>query len=145
MKKIVVLLLIGVMFLALGCAGQEQPKAGETPPLEIMHGEILTAEREAAVREFIAAFEEMGMFSFYTMTENKDALEVWLDVGDEPITPEAVKGLTDGMIRDLAELFDGKVPVRLAALQKGEGDEVTCFGTSIYSSETKEVTYESLQ
>lgn len=141
MKKYLVLLTV-VIFLVVGCASEEVPEAGEAPPVTITHGEILTEEREAAVRGHIAKFKETGMFEFYTILENEDALEVWLDVGEEPITDNAVKGLTDGLVRELAALFDNEVPIRLTALQKS-GDEVEQFGISIFSPKTGEVTYES--
>ena len=141
MKKYLVLLALVMLFM-VGCAREEAPEVREVPPVTITHGEILTEEREEAVREHIDRFKETGMFEFYTMLENGKALEVWIDVGDEPITDNAVKGLTDGLIRELAALFDNKVPIRLTALQKS-GSEFIQFGTSVFSPKTEEVTYES--
>jgi PBP1b-binding outer membrane lipoprotein LpoB len=143
MKKYLVLLIIVVLFVT-GCAREEAANGNEVPPATITYGKILTEEREAVIRDFVTTFEEMGMFKLYTMVENKNALEIWLDVGDEPITSDAVKGLTEGMVRDLADLFNGEVAIRLTALQNSAGNEVNRFGTSVYSPKTKEVTYEPL-
>ena len=144
MKRIIVLLIV-LMLFASGCARGEVAKDSEAPPTTITYGQILTREREATVRDYIATFEEMGMFEFYTMIENEDALEIWLDVGEEPITPDAVKGLTEGMIRDIADLFSGELSIRLTALQKGADSEITRFGTSVFLPDKKEVVYEPPQ
>lgn len=114
----------------------------EIPSTAIQFDAVLTEERAAAIQDYLEPFQ--GMFTIFTMLENDNALEIWLDVGPEPITDDAVRGLTDGVILDLIQLLDQEVAIRLTALQEDGSGGYHQFGTSVYSPETGEITYESL-
>lgn len=158
-----VILLVALMLLA-GCADEQAPLPGENgeeevvetndeneivpdeekeaelPPEEIEYGDVLTEISEAVIRDYVAPFE--GMFEIYTMVEKDNVLEVWIDVGPDPITDEAVQGLAEGLIQDLVALFNGELALRLTVIQEDADGNVHKFGSSSYSPETEEFKYE---
>lgn len=151
MKRYLLLLAV-VALLFAGCNGENAdngdnglPTEGEdervVPDRETEYGTILTEEREAMILNYAAPYQEM--FSIYSIVEKDRFLEIWLDVGPEPITDNAVQGLTEGLIGEIAGLFDGELSLHITALQQDENEEYVFFGTSVYSAETGEFTYEA--